>query len=154
MSSAKPTILLVHGAFCTPEFFGDLPSKLNALSYPVLTIQLPTADEIPGATVKSDVAAIHELILPELDQGKEIVIVAHSYGGIPGCASIEGLSVPDRALQGKQGGIRAILFIAAFALPKKGMCSSDTTALDPTFDNSWNRFEVCLIYSSLQIISL
>ena len=47
-------------------------------------------------------------MLPEIAAGKEIVIMAQSYGGIPGWASIEGLSVPDRKLLGKKGGVRAI----------------------------------------------
>jgi hypothetical protein len=50
----------------------------------------------PTATYLNDVATIHAIILPLIDAGREIFIVAHSYGGIPGCAATEGQSVRER----------------------------------------------------------
>lgn len=79
MQSTKPTILLIHGAYCTPDLFGDLPARLLAVSFPILTVQLPSADNDPTATVSSDIEAIHKVMLPTVDAGGEVVLVAHSY---------------------------------------------------------------------------
>jgi len=65
--------------------------------------------------------AIHKVLLPLLDEGKEVFMVAHSYGGIPACASTEGYSIAERAKEGKPGGVKGIFFITAFAVPAKGM---------------------------------
>ena len=119
--------MLVHGAYSSPELFGPIKTKLEALSYDVVTVQLPTSDRISAdKTVNDDVEAIRSAIIPYIDGGKEVVIATHSYGGIPGCASTEGLSVKERAAQGKRGGFRAILFMAAFALPKAGVTCNDS----------------------------
>ncbi|KAI1474846.1 hypothetical protein K445DRAFT_25976 [Daldinia sp. EC12] len=56
-----------------------------------------------------------------MDNGREFLILCHSYGGIPGCAATDGFTVEERKNSGKKGGFRAILFIAAFAMPRTGM---------------------------------
>lgn len=56
-------------------------------------------------------------------QGKEFVIVAHSYGSLPGIAICQGQSLQERASAGKVGGIRSIILVAAGAVTKKGLGS-------------------------------
>lgn len=125
--SPKPTIVLVPGAWHTPECFQYIVPKLEALSYPVVTINLATVGGMnPGATHVDDIASIHEIIIPLMNEGTEIMLVAHSFGGIPACASVEGQTVAERQARGLKGGITSIFFIAAFALKKRGMTSSDT----------------------------
>jgi hypothetical protein len=47
------------------------------------------------------------------DEGKDIVLVMHSYGGIPATESAHGLAKKDREAAGKKGGIVALLYVAA-----------------------------------------
>lgn len=65
-------------------------------------------------------------------------------GGIAASAATEGQTVAERRARGLSGGIKAVVYIAAVALPKRGMslleslgCSEDN--LPP---NTW-RPEVC-----------
>lgn len=87
----------------------------------------------PAATHLDDVAAIHEVALPLMNEGREIILVPHSYGGIPGCASIEGQTVAERTARGEKGGISSVFFIASFALERKGMSCTDTFAAEADY---------------------
>lgn len=48
-----------------------------------------------------------------MDGGKEIVLVMHSYGGMPGGAAAYGLSKQERSAVGLRGGIIGLVYIAA-----------------------------------------
>ena len=54
------------------------------------------------------------------EQGKDVVLVLHSFGGVPGCAAAGTFLRFMRKDQGKEGGIVAVLFLATFA-SSKGM---------------------------------
>jgi hypothetical protein len=60
-----------------------------------------------------------------MNDGKELVIVAHSYGGTPGCVAVEGLTTAERSAWGGTGGIRVILFISAILVSKRGISSGE-----------------------------
>lgn len=132
--ASKPTVLIVHGAWHEPQpAYEPLKLQIESLGYECYMPKLPTAggDEVRGVTWEADVQAILEVALPLFDQGKEVVLVAHSYGGVPSCIATRGLGVQERAAKGKSGGFRQIIFIAAFAIPAKGM---DVLA---TFGGKW-----------------
>lgn len=116
--STHPTIVLVHGAYHGPWCYSLVIPKLEALGYPVIAIDSPTTSS-PSATTAplDDVAEIHKHVLPLLDAGKEVVLAAHSYGGIPTYLSAIGQSVAERAKENKKGGVRSVVFLCAFALP-------------------------------------
>ncbi|CAJ2509004.1 Uu.00g140300.m01.CDS01 [Anthostomella pinea] len=121
MAISSPVILVIGGAWHEPLCYGLLMTQIEALGYECLVPRLPTVCGIRGLTWEADVAMIHELVLPLFEQGKEVVICGHSYGGIPACAATEGLSVGDRLKAGQRGGFRAIIYMAGFAVPMKGM---------------------------------
>ncbi|KAF8854627.1 hypothetical protein BDZ45DRAFT_747324 [Acephala macrosclerotiorum] len=59
---------------------------------------LPTSNPSkPNSTPYEDAAAIHKIMLPLLDEGKEVVIIAHSYGGVSSLVAIEGHTYYDAA---------------------------------------------------------
>lgn len=112
----------VHGAWHHPNCFDQLAAALEARSFPVVAVRnAVAASPSQGATYRDDVKAIHAVVLPLLDGGTRVFVVAHSYGGIPGCALTEGQSVPERAARGAKGGIVGIMLMAAFGLPARGM---------------------------------
>jgi hypothetical protein len=74
-----------------------------------------------------DAAHIASVVSPLVDAGKEIVLVAHSYGGVPVTESIKGLSLKERASNGQKGGIKSIVYFAAL-VPKLGESCGVTTA--------------------------
>ncbi|KAJ9414659.1 hypothetical protein QL093DRAFT_2569427 [Fusarium oxysporum] len=77
--------------------------------------------EVCGKTYLDDVTVIRAAVEQPLAAGKEIVLVCHSYGGIPGSAAAEGYQVHERHEKGLPGGIKHIVYLAAFALPEKRM---------------------------------
>lgn len=61
--------------------------------------------EIRGKAYLNDVAITHGAIEEPLAAGKEVILVCHSYGGIPASAAAEGYQVHERREHGLPGGI-------------------------------------------------
>ncbi|KAK8880234.1 Alpha/beta hydrolase fold-1 [Apiospora arundinis] len=122
MAASKPIILMAHGAWHLPQMYDSLKKELNALGYTFLCPELKTvgADK-HGVTWQADKELLLSLVEPLFEQGKEIVIIGHSYGGIPACAATEGNGVQERAAAGKKGGFRCIVYLAGFAIPQRGL---------------------------------
>jgi len=51
-----------------------------------------------------------------LDEGKDAVVLLHSYGGIPGSAALKGLGKAGRAKASKHGGVVRLVYVCSFAL--------------------------------------
>ena len=137
-SSTKPTIILVPGAYHTSSSFDIIKTRLEALSYPVIALELATANAKSSSVgPKDDVAEIHRVMLPLCDAGKEVTIVAHSYGGFPAYLSTQGHSVAERAQGGKRGGVKSIVFLCAFAATEVGKTFTETNL---PADVSWVSF--------------
>jgi hypothetical protein len=69
--------------------------------------------------MKPDVDAIQDVVRPIItDQGKDVLLVVHSYGGVVGGESVRGLEKASREKQGKRGGISHLYYCCAFALPE------------------------------------
>lgn len=116
-------IILVHGAWHSPHIWVKVKPRLEAAGFEVYTPTLPTVGgpEPSNHTWRADVAAVHDIAIPLFSQGREAVIVAHSYGGIPATVSVEGQSVAERESRGLKGGFSAIVYICAFAIPHRGL---------------------------------
>ncbi|KAI2633164.1 hypothetical protein GGS26DRAFT_555509 [Hypomontagnella submonticulosa] len=121
MTTQKPAILFVSGAWHTPAHYAPFTAKLEAQGYEVFVPQLPTCGGKAGTTWKDDVPFLHSIVEPHMDLGKEFIVVCHSYGGIPGCTATKGYTVEERQQAEKKGGFRSILFVAAFAMPGPGL---------------------------------
>ncbi|KAF5632719.1 hypothetical protein F52700_6256 [Fusarium sp. NRRL 52700] len=123
-NSEKPVIAIVQGAWHRASHYQNLVQSLADKGFTVLQPDNVTAgndESIKGKTHLDDVEAIRKSLQPALDQGKRIVLVCHSYGGIPGSAAVEGYQVHEREAAGLSGGISHVVYIAAFALPVKGL---------------------------------
>lgn len=96
---AKPTIVLVHGAFADASGWNDVAERLVGAGYPVVA----AANPLRG--VKSDADYVSRL-LKSID--KPVVLVGHSYGG----------AVISAAANGNKN-VKALVFVAAFA-PDRG----------------------------------
>ncbi|KAK6085502.1 hypothetical protein SCUP515_00609 [Seiridium cupressi] len=124
MATEKPVLVLVHGAFHPPHFYRKLIELLRQEGYVVLAPPMLTTgldDSVIGKTYVDDVKRVHEYLLPYLDAGREAVLVCHSQGGIAGSAATEGQTTEERKARGLKGGINAIVYLAAFALPERGL---------------------------------
>jgi pimeloyl-ACP methyl ester carboxylesterase len=114
----RPTIVLVAGAWHHGSIFNPVAEILRAQEYPVEMVTLLSTGGPTSTTVADDAAHIRNTVLNNLiAEGKEIILVLHSYAGIPGSDSIKGLVRRDLALKNQRGGVAALVYIAAFLLP-------------------------------------
>lgn len=67
------------------------------------------------------------------EQGRDVVLVVHSYGGISGSAAAGPFVRSVRGKQGKDGSVVAILFMTSLAIPKD------------TFYAAGDRGEACVV---------
>lgn len=82
---AHPTIVFCHGAWHNVRFFDKVIGILEPLGYRCITVPLPSSSgRVPPTTsLDEDIAAIRNAVLKELDAGRDVVMNAHSWGGIP-----------------------------------------------------------------------
>ncbi|KAI1271284.1 alpha/beta-hydrolase [Xylaria sp. FL0933] len=118
--ATKPTIVFIPGMFHTPWFFDGLRNHVSRRGYDTEASSLASA----GATVavakeglSGDAKRVRSLLTDLIDEGKEIVIVAHSYGGLVASNAVAGLNIQKRSAAGMKGGIILILFLAGIVLP-------------------------------------
>ncbi|CAI7677884.1 unnamed protein product [Penicillium pancosmium] len=117
MSTPKPAILLIPGAWHQGEAWEPVTNILQGQGYYVEPVTLPSAGGPPSTSVADDAAYIRINHLESLvAQGREVIIVMHSYGGVPGTESVKGLARKDIAAQGKPGGVIALVYTAAFMI--------------------------------------
>lgn len=114
----KPHIILIHGAWHTPATFTSLKARLTSLGYSVSSPFLPSVNSsVPVPDTTADVNVIRNAIAHALDAlGKNVVLVPHSYGGIPASDACEGFSTAERTKQGKNTSVTHIVYLAAFNL--------------------------------------
>ncbi|KAF3022546.1 hypothetical protein E8E14_012687 [Neopestalotiopsis sp. 37M] len=113
-----------------------LLQKLEAAGLEVVTPRLASLGEGKvGITLDDDVAVVKTAAERLVAAGKEVVLVAHSYGGFVSINAAQGLGVADRG-QGK-GGIRHIVYLSA-CFKEKGATANEacnpTVAVPPDFN--------------------
>ena len=121
-NSPKPTILVIPGAWFPSSTYQPLLDVLEKAGFPTMYSRLTSLNPPDPSTtsIAADAAAIREKALLPLieDQGKEVVLVMHSYGSLPGGAAAIGLGVKERKRQGKKGGVLGLIPITAFVIPE------------------------------------
>ncbi|PYI09347.1 alpha/beta-hydrolase [Aspergillus sclerotiicarbonarius CBS 121057] len=117
--ASTPTIVLVPGAWCTPIIYDPLRAILTSRGLPSISPAHPSIGaEPPSKTLADDVAHLRSELVALIEEGKDVVVVLHSYGGVVGSGAVEGLGKAERAQQGKQGGVVLVVYMTAFVLPK------------------------------------
>ena len=117
-SGEKPTVLLVHGAWHNTSCWDSTRAELKKLSYPTEVVALKSSGN--AVTTHLEDTAIVRNALESLieSEGKTVILVMHSYGGVAGTNAVCGLEAAARQEKGEKGGIIHCLFIAAFLVPK------------------------------------
>lgn len=134
--SDKPVILISTGAWHPPECYHSLKASLEDSGYEVNIPRHPSMGEgTHGVTWVEDKDNLVRAAIPYFDDGREVVLVTHSYGGVPGGAATEGQGVREREERGEKGGFREIIFIVSFAIPVKGW------DLLTTFGGKWPEWQ-------------
>lgn len=122
---AKPTFILVPGAWHTPEGFSSLTRLLTKQGYEVDTVSLAsTGSSNPRLGFDEDVNNIVAIIGKHADMGSDIVLCLHSYSGLPGSSACKSVLKTNREAEGRVGGVIHVVYIAAFAV-NEGICLMD-----------------------------
>ncbi|KAJ5256980.1 Alpha/beta hydrolase fold-1 [Penicillium angulare] len=130
--SSNYASIIIPGSFTLPGSYTKLIAALQSTTNaPATAISLPSVNDgtkLPPATLEDDAALVRASILEALDSPtdpRDVVLICHSYGGLPGTCAVEGLTRSVRAAQGKPTAVVGIVYMAAFILPN-GTCMRDT----------------------------
>lgn len=141
---SKPTILLVGGAWHTADYLGPLATVLEVSGYPAVPLGLPSVGAIPPKPdFGDDVALVRSTVSKLISEGKRVLAVLHSYGGIVGTEALQGFN--DASKDGA-GVLLGLLYIATM-LPKKG--DSFEAHLESVGDFAWKPAREALAVVSL-----
>lgn len=112
-----PSILLVHGAWHVVDYLQDLKTSLESRGHKVYLPQLPSTGGGPHILLQDDVRVVRDILEAALAAGEEIVIAAHSYGGVVATeAVLAEYSKKYRSMTGARGGVLHAIYISAFLL--------------------------------------
>ncbi|KAJ4319197.1 hypothetical protein N0V84_006479 [Fusarium piperis] len=112
-----PTILFTPGAAHDPWAFDLVRSALSKKGFPTSVVTLATVGSPdPSLGLKDDIAAVRAELQRLIDAGNEVIVVAHSYGGIPVSNAVDGLKHDGKAGP-RNGDVIMILYLTAWAIP-------------------------------------
>lgn len=151
-----PTIVLVPSSFCSASLTWNavVDALFSAGHHDVVAVDLPSVSppsSLPGKNMTDDANHIRGVIEAIANKGREVVLVMHSYGGIPGTQSLSGVTRHERRNaaggndKGKGGVVR--LVYASSLLVREGENSEDSFK---PFERQADlfRLEVCGYFSS------
>ncbi|KAI0193294.1 Alpha/beta hydrolase fold-1 [Xylaria flabelliformis] len=122
MAGKKPVLVFCPGAWCDPGYFRFTTDILTKAGYTCLTVSLPSVGselrpkDAPPITqgLQTDANAVRDVVIPQLDDGHDVVLICHSYGGVVTSEAVRGL---DRASRGPDtGAVIYLVYVAAIIL--------------------------------------
>lgn len=121
MAATKPTVVFLHGSWHNPNDFKLVRELFEKDSYPTecpLQASFNAKPAPPVVGIDDDVNVVQTLLTKLLDEGKEIIFVMHSFGGVLGTEAIrEEFRKKARHKKGLPGGVLGLVYMCAFVLP-------------------------------------
>ena len=138
--SSKPRILFVTGAWHDSTYLSATCASLKSKGYPITCPTLPSFAASPHISMRDDADHIRVLLDECLRKGENVLVVAHSYGGVVATQAILPChSRRARSVSGLPGGVIRIFYVAGFMLvPGQSL----TTALSGGLMPAWTPLEV------------
>ncbi|KAI1390483.1 alpha/beta-hydrolase [Hypoxylon trugodes] len=107
--SQKPAIIIAQGSWVDSARYNPLIEKLRAVGYTAEHVKLPsigsTVTPLPG--LPDDIAAIRSVLSRFRDDGKKVLILCHSSGGVSGSNAVAGFD-----------NVSGVIYMTAFMLPR------------------------------------
>ncbi|RWA03735.1 hypothetical protein EKO27_g11370 [Xylaria grammica] len=154
MSSAtSPIVVIVPGAFGTPAGFDEIIPHLNGLqthsgAYPSCNPPDPM-----NATCSGDTEALRSILLSLLDQQRDVVILAHSFGGVVGGCAAKDLDRDTRKAQGHTSAVIGLLYVAGnVTLDGESLFEAVGSAYPPFIKQHKPSKGLCLIEPAMEIL--
>lgn len=119
----KTSFIIVPGSFATVPIYNGLVAVLREQGHEARAIALPSANDgsvLPAPTGEDDAKHIRKEITASLDSEtspSDVVVMLHSYSGVPGSSALKGLGRADRSADGKTTAVVGVLYLASFVLP-------------------------------------
>lgn len=111
----KPDLVLIPGAWHTGACYDVIIPSLRDAGYHATALTLPSVGaEPPLENFDEDVKVIHDAVHRLADAGKDVVVVLHSYGGVPGSEAMKGLSREERKMDKLEGGVVGLVYLCAW----------------------------------------
>lgn len=130
--SDLPTLVFVPGAWHRPTCYAKVMKALQEQHHiECSSLSLPSTSGDPEATFKDDLDAARTAIANETTKGRDVVLIAHSYGGMVANSAIRGFSLrrddgPDDSSLSR-GRILGLVLIAS------GFTLTGLSFMDPLF---------------------
>ncbi|KAF1843463.1 alpha/beta-hydrolase [Cucurbitaria berberidis CBS 394.84] len=117
-------LVLVPGSFAYSALYEPLITPLRAKGLIIHALDPPCFPAsykkgTPSPSMYDDAAFINAFVTKLAEEGKDIVLLAHSYGGTPATESLKGVTKKEREAQGKKGGVVRVAYLTAI-VPKIG----------------------------------
>jgi pimeloyl-ACP methyl ester carboxylesterase len=126
MSSKLPTLLFVPGSWLSTDIYRGTAVQLP--EYHSVVIDQPTNKMRPASVdMHEDIEHTRMAIENELQSGNDVVIIAHSMGGLIGCLGAHSLSKAQRLTAGYSTGVVGYIGVAS-VLPHPGKTILDMNA--------------------------
>lgn len=114
---SKPTLIFAPGAWYPVSIFNPIIERLD---YRCHSVAFPSVQQASSVTdLQPDIEAVRSIAQREADAGHDIVIIAHSWAGVPVSSALDGLSKSEREAAGQKGGVVKLIFLSAI-LPHIG----------------------------------
>ncbi|KAK3671940.1 hypothetical protein LTR78_008115 [Recurvomyces mirabilis] len=111
-----PVLFLVPGAATYPAFYDDFKRHVSSKGLVFHTVQLRTVEaRTPAATLADDVELVRSHLADLCEQDRDIILMAHSFGGMPMTEGAKGFAKVDRQRLGHKGGIVHLIYITSIA---------------------------------------
>jgi pimeloyl-ACP methyl ester carboxylesterase len=114
MTQTQVTIIFVAGAFADPSCFNAVAAGFNSAGFPTTYAEVLSLDPSDPSNASTSKDAEHvraTTLVPLLEEGKDVILFAHSYGGVVAAAAAAGLSKSARHANAKPGGIIGLLYL-------------------------------------------
>ncbi|KAJ5827346.1 hypothetical protein N7447_004109 [Penicillium robsamsonii] len=137
--ATPPTLVFIPGSWHKPTCYDEVTKLLQGHKLKCISITLPSTTGNPAATFKDDLDAVREAILTETINGRNVVVIAHSYGGMVGNSAIKGLTQP-RDFTESQNQAPTTGYVIGLILIASGFTLSGLAFMDPFFGHpppSW-----------------
>ncbi|KAJ5622865.1 alpha/beta-hydrolase [Penicillium lividum] len=123
----EPTLIFVPGAWHKPTCYNKI---INLLKYKCIPITLPSTTGDPNASFKDDLDTTRTAISNETTQGRNVVVIAHSYGGMVANSAIKDFTSTQTQTgtgTGIEGSVIGLILIAS------GFTLTGLSFMDPFF---------------------
>lgn len=130
--SEFPTMIFTPGAWHRPNCYAKVIKLLQEHhNIRCTSFSIPSTSGDPDATFKNDLDAAHAAIALETTAGRNVILIAHSYGGMIANSAIKDFTVPNEntkyTSQSGQGRIVGLVLIAS------GFTLTGLSFMDPLF---------------------